>query len=198
MKKKIESTITICVGLLESMMIKYMKHESTCIHQFRQIDALKKNLHPKEVIIHCDFSENYSSQCGKEAQAVHFGGSRKQYTLHTAVVYYRKDVYSMVQLNSICSLSECNDHTAPAVWAHLQPVFKFVNKVCPQIRRVNFLTDSPSAQYRNRIIFYLLSRKKRAHHAAHLNYNDLLYFTYIILCLLYNRSIFLRFSHNCG
>lgn len=156
-KVRIQSTIVDCIDLLETEMIRYMKHEGTYIHQFRQIEGLKLRISENEVLIHCDFSENYESKYAAEIQTCHFGGSKKQFSLHTVIVYYRPDAYSPVQCKSICSLSECNDHTAPAVWAHLQPIFEFVKEVSPQVKVVHFLSDSPSSQYRNKIIFYLLS-----------------------------------------
>lgn len=62
MKKKMESSTTICVDLLKDTLLKYMKYEAIFIHQFRQIDRLKKRLPPDKILIYCDFSENWASK----------------------------------------------------------------------------------------------------------------------------------------
>lgn len=157
-KKKTESTVLQCVNDLEKQMLEYMRHEGIRIHQYREIDALKRRLSHKEVLIHCDFSENYEQKYARETQSCHFGGSKAQYTLHTVQVYYKKDPYSNVCSKSLCTLSECNRHSAPAIWAHLQPIFQYLKENVPEIERVHFLSDAPSTQYRNKTMFYIFSQ----------------------------------------
>lgn len=156
-KKKIKSTLLETIDIFEKEMCQFMHHEGIYIHQFREIDYLKKRLAPNEVLIHCDFSENYSAKYGTEIQSFHFGGSRSQYTLHTVQIYYRKDTYSQLISKSLCTLSECNDHNAMSIWAHLNPIFQFIRENCSQIEVVHFLSDAPSTQYRNRTLFYLFA-----------------------------------------
>ena len=50
-------------------------------HQYWVLRDLRQNLHNDEVIIHIDFSENYSCKYSQDVQSVHFG----QVTLHTGV-----------------------------------------------------------------------------------------------------------------
>jgi hypothetical protein len=140
----------------ETEFFTYMHHEGVCKHQFRAIHNFKKALKENEAIIHCDFSENYSSKYHEEVQSFHFGGSRKQFTIHTVMVYHRKNVYSEVHGKAICTLSESNEHSAVSAWAHLRPVFEYLNKECPNLQTLHFQSDGPTAQYRNRTIFYLV------------------------------------------
>jgi len=58
-------------------------HQFNWIHQTEQFLDLKLNLTDTEAVLHIDFSENY--KMSTEIQAYHFGGSRKQATLHIAV-----------------------------------------------------------------------------------------------------------------
>ena len=140
----------------------YLFHESIVIHQFRKIKELKIRLDEKEVLIHCDFSENYSMKYANEIQSFHFGGSRKQYTLHTVEIYYKKNSVSETASQSFCTLSEYNEHGPVAVWAHLQHVFEFIKKELPRVNVLHFLSDCPATQYRNRTLFYLFSRALQA------------------------------------
>lgn len=50
---------------------------------------MKDNLKENEAIIHFDFSENYACKYSQEIQSAHFGGSKKQISLHTSVIYYK-------------------------------------------------------------------------------------------------------------
>ncbi|KAF0720389.1 1 2C2-dihydroxy-3-keto-5-methylthiopentene dioxygenase, partial [Aphis craccivora] len=132
-KDKITVSVMDAVNTFNDDYIKYLYHEGNVIHQFRAIKMLKTKLNPNEVLIHSDFSENYSMKYSTEIQAFHFGGSRKQYTLHTSQIYLKKDKYSSVVPQSMCTLSECLDHGPDAVWAHLQPIFQFIQRTVPQI-----------------------------------------------------------------
>ncbi len=62
----------------------------TLLHKFKRhmfnINQQKKRSKEKAVI-HIDFSENYTCKYSSEIQAVHFGSSHQQATLHTGVLY---------------------------------------------------------------------------------------------------------------
>ncbi|KAL4112802.1 hypothetical protein QTP88_016531 [Uroleucon formosanum] len=103
--------------------IKFLYHEGNVIHQFRAIKMLKTKLNPNE--------------------AFHFEGSRKQYTLHTSQIYFKKD-----EPWSCCCLGTSS---------HLQPIFEFLKLTVPQITIVHFLRDNPTTQYRNKTILYLIA-----------------------------------------
>lgn len=100
-----------------------------------------------------DFSENYSTKYSSEIQAVHFGASRSQVTLHTAVIYYH--INDELKSQSFCS--ESLRHDASAVWAHLIPILQEIEAVAPHISVLHLISDSPSGQYRNKkkILYYI-------------------------------------------
>lgn len=47
----------------------------------------KNKLTESEIVVHCDFSENYVCKFTEEVQAMHFGASKQQISLHTGVIY---------------------------------------------------------------------------------------------------------------
>jgi len=59
-KDKITVTAMDAVNTFNDEFIKFLYHEGNVIHQFRAIKMLKSKLNPYEVLIHSDFSENYS------------------------------------------------------------------------------------------------------------------------------------------
>lgn len=156
-KEKVTQSAMEAVDCFDVDFKKFLFHEGNFIHQFRAIKALKLRMNEDEVLIHCDFSENYSMKYSSEIQAFHFGGSRQQVTLHTSQIYFRKDAYSKLSSQSMCTVSECLDHGPAAVWVHLKPILNFITQTVTRIRVIHFLTDSPATQYRNKSIFYLIA-----------------------------------------
>lgn len=142
---------------LEQMIPIFLKHEGIRRWQFHAIKELKQNLKETEAIIHIDFSENYAMKYESEVQSFHFGGSRQELTLHTAVIYYR-DSTNTVTSKSFCTVSESKRHDSAAVWAHIVPLLEFVETVNKDIDNLHFLSDSPSSQYRNKTMFYAIAK----------------------------------------
>ncbi|KAL0879214.1 hypothetical protein ABMA27_002997 [Loxostege sticticalis] len=143
---------------LEDSLKSYFKHCTNIIVQYKSIKSLKATMTTKEVMLHIDFSENYSVKFNEEIQSYHFGGSRLQITLHTAVAYLIDPETGIMKSYSVCSISECNRHDASAIWAHLIPLLGYVREISPLIDTVHFVSDSPSSQYRNRYIFFVISQ----------------------------------------
>ena len=63
----------------------------TISNQYNVITAKKHNLSDKEVMIHNDFSENWTLKAATAVQSAHFGSSLEQITLHTGVAYFSHD-----------------------------------------------------------------------------------------------------------
>lgn len=158
--KNIKSSISALpkdvIDVFENSLKPYMTHCANIIAQNAHIRKLKENLSESEAIIHADFSENYLTKYGDEIQAVHFGGSRQQITLHTVVIYFKKN--GQLVTSPFCTLSTSLRHDAAAIWEHLIPVLEYVKENAPDVVILHFLTDSPSGQYRNRKIFYIISK----------------------------------------
>ncbi|CAG5053192.1 unnamed protein product [Parnassius apollo] len=148
----------------EKLLEPYMCHCANIVAQNKGIKNLKSNLKSGEFIVHCDFSEKYNTKYASEIQSFHFGSSRQQVTLHTSVIYYVKN--EEISTKSFCTLSECLRHDAVAIWEHLIPILNFIEKEVSEMKFLNFISDSPSAQYRNRKMFYVMAK-------LHWNYPNL-------------------------
>ncbi|MGH0127646.1 UNVERIFIED_CONTAM: hypothetical protein FKN15_071801 [Acipenser sinensis] len=111
---------------------------------------LKDRLAEDEVVVHIDYSENYSCKYHKEVKETHFGGSHAQITLHTGVIYL-----SGGRIESFSTVSDSLQHDAVATWAHLDPVLDYIRSKYPSVIKVHFLSDGPTSQYRNKTCFYL-------------------------------------------
>ena len=146
---------------LESDLGAFLKHEFTIAHQYQTLKVLKQNLTENDCLIHMDFSENFNTKYSEEIQSFHFGGSRTQISLHTVVVY------TNCKTECFATMSTDLSHNVPAIWAHLEPILKLLPH---EIENINFLSDGPVNQYRNKDMFYYLTRQLIAAHPNILNF----------------------------
>lgn len=87
MKDKFDSKVAEILKEFENNVIEFLKHKGRERHQWKVVNELKENLKNNEALVHMVFSENYNLKYAEEIQAFHFGGTRKQISLHTVVVY---------------------------------------------------------------------------------------------------------------
>lgn len=169
--KEANLTIKVCettsaIGLvnkLRDIILKFMRHEAVILNQFSQLKYLRNAMTENEVLVQVDFSENYCLKYSTEIQSFHFGGSRTQISLHTTSVSYKEDKYGPLKTKSFCTFSENLNHGPSAIMAHLMPVFKFLSESKPSLKAIHFLSDSPSNQYRNKLLFYVFSHLIKEH-----------------------------------
>lgn len=128
------------------------KHNFNIYHQYNSQKHLREDLSPDEVMVHIDFSENYNCKYGSEIQSMHFGSYKKQNSFHTGVAYTRERTLSF------CSVSDCLQHGPSGIWAHLHPVLVYLRQET-DTTVIHFISDGPTTQYRNKLIFYLLANK---------------------------------------
>ena len=127
------------------------------MHQYRSLKKLKDTLKLNELLVHIDFSENYSFKYGREIQSYHFGGSQQQVTLHTVIAYYREDEDADLEVEPICTITECLQHDPAAVSVHMYPVLHYLFSKLPFVGTLFIFSDGPSNQYRNKNIFFYIS-----------------------------------------
>ena len=96
-----EKTITITVkesqtgpaltliDRFEEQLTRNSKHIYRVFNQYEYFAKRKETMNEDECIVHVDFSENYVCGYSAEIQSVHFGGSKKQITLHTRVAHVK-------------------------------------------------------------------------------------------------------------
>lgn len=128
------------------------RHIITYQHQTNVLYDLKSKLGENEMIIHMDWSENYSCKYSTETQKMHFGASRQQVSIHDGVVYVGNQ-----RPRSFATISNSPRHDAVAVWTHIRPVINWMIQDFPNLDTIHIVSDGPSTQYRNKINFYLFS-----------------------------------------
>lgn len=131
----------------------YRRHLFNLKNQYKHYRRVRETLKDTEGFIHVDFSENYNAKMPKEIQSMHLGASLPQIALHTG--YYTTG--QMDNIQSFCGVSDSLRHDPQAIWAYLIPVLRNMKEMYPGIDFLHFYSDGPTAQYRQKINFYLLS-----------------------------------------
>ncbi|CAK1602488.1 unnamed protein product [Parnassius mnemosyne] len=149
-------TLNTLADMIQKDLVKFKYHHFNIYHQHKQYKEAIENIKCNEIIIHCDFSENYSCKMAKEVQSMHFAGSRQQITLHTGVAYVKNE-----KPISFCSVSPSLKHDPQAIWGHLEPVIFFFKEKYPAINCVHFYSDGPTTQYRQKKNFWLFGEKTK-------------------------------------
>lgn len=152
MLERRHTSVEKLADLAQQHLDKFAIHVYNIQHQFQRLKSLRESLTEKDVVIHIDYSENYSCKYSREVKDTHFGGGNEQVTIHTGVKYLSRG-----HVESFASLSACLKHHAIATWAHLDPVLKSIREEHPAVRHVHFISDGPTSQYRNKTAFYLAS-----------------------------------------
>lgn len=152
-KKEMETTTECLIDLFNEQLSKFKRHVFNIMHQFAFTRALKHGLSSCECVIHVDFSENYRCQYSSEVQAVHFGASHQQATLHTGVLYPGPTATPLC----FCTVSSSRQKGPSAIWEHLKPVLNYIRQQYSDVKVLHFLSDGPCTQYRQRGNFYLFS-----------------------------------------
>ena len=151
-KDRKTGTVHGVADVFHQNIIRYKKHLYKFRHQFNHYKELRSTLKQHEVLLHVDFSENYLCKTADEIQAMHFGASKPQISLHTGI-YYVGDKDG----TTFATVSDSTDHSPAAVWVHLDPVLDDIKIKFPQIETLHIFSDGLVTQYRQKGNFFLFS-----------------------------------------
>lgn len=151
--QQLKEKITLSVG-------PFMTHMYRVTHQSSFSKSMRTNLNKDEVFVIVDFSENYQFKYANEVQSRHFGASNEQLTLHTGAYFSlgeanEEDGSPKIEVNTFCTVSTCNRHDAPAIWAHLSPILSRIKQDHGHVKKLHILSDGPTKQYRNKSNLHL-------------------------------------------
>ena len=133
------------VESLIQMLQKYMKHNFITKMQSSAYKMTKEDLKEGQMIVFCDFAENYSFVVQDEIQSFHWNNS--MVTLHPFVGYY-KDEDILKHVNFV-SISECNIHDSVSVHLFITQFLSHIKEKLPMINKIIYYSDGCAAQYKN-------------------------------------------------
>ena len=151
-KEKDSGTILTLAEELNKEVQRVCRHLFNIKHQYKTLRHLREDLTHEEIICHIDFSENYNCKYARSIQSTHFGASQRQISMHTGMAY------TVNQTIPFCTVSDNLKHGPSGIWAHLEPVLKYLKDVTGT-STIHFISDGPTTQYRCKSNFYLMSKK---------------------------------------
>lgn len=134
---------------LKTQIENFIVHDFKVCQQQEFVESTKNELVPnKEVLIHCDFAENYTCIEQDAPQGAYFNAP--QVTVHTACIYYRTDVGDLKVINSII-VSPIVKHDSSMVRAVQDKLVQLVKNLLPDLKLIKYLSDGCAGQYKNKV-----------------------------------------------
>lgn len=135
-------------------------HSFIASQQAQFLKEKKVNLEPFELLVSCDFSENYSFVIQNEVQGYHW--NNQQATIHPFVVYFKNEKNEL-QHWSYVIISECRSHDAVAIHLFISKLIGRLKNKFSKINKITYITDGTGAQYKNKFNFINLYMHKSDH-----------------------------------
>ena len=149
-KDQIESDLISTIDELMEQVRPLSRHVYNVWRQHAELKDLKRRLQPGKIIIHEDFSENYSLKHQGEIQSAHW--SNDSCTIFTAVVYYSEGEelkhfnYALVS-NELC-------HNKEAVVGFNKILVRDLReRLCIPITHIHYWSDGAASQFKNKYCF---------------------------------------------
>ncbi len=135
--------------------------------QYSAVQNCKATLLEGECMIQMDFAENYTCIPLEEVQSGYW--NQDQVTLHPTVVYYRQD--GTMKHHNFVAISDDRGHNTATIKAIINSIIPRVQQLIPGLKQIHYWTDSPTAQYRNKTIFNLISSHHLLYKGIHATWN---------------------------
>ena len=154
-KSTLDVTFDELIEMFNAQIQVLKKHIFVKREQNKFYNNLKENLERNSVLIHVDYSENYSNKEQQEIQSAYFG--HETFSIFTACCYFL-GVDNKLTTKNVTITSEATDHSRIAAHTCVIRVLEEVTKEMPGISRLYLWSDGCAAQFRSRFVFDLISR----------------------------------------
>jgi len=114
--------------------------------QAEYVSQRKDNLSGNEVLVQCDFSENYAYIAQDAAQAFYYNNNLC--TVHPAIVYYKCGT-ELKHCNFI-ALSDSTTHDTAAVYILKKFLIPEIKKIVSNVKKNIYVTDGAKQHYKNK------------------------------------------------
>lgn len=121
-------------------------HHFISKNQSKYLSDRKEKLQFEEVLVHTDFSENYSYVVQDAAQQFHYNNN--QCTVHPVIFYYRNG--DEIMYSSQILLSNSITHDTAAVYVMQEILIPKIRKMCPKVKRIIYVSDDVKQHYKNK------------------------------------------------
>ncbi|XP_066600762.1 uncharacterized protein [Prorops nasuta] len=122
-----------------------LPHSYIAKEQSSFLKSLKESLKMDELIVICDFAENYAFVVQNAAAGFHWNNN--QATVFPTVIYYKNS--GELTHRSIVIISDCNNHDSIAVHVYLQIITDFLKTIRTSISKIYYFSDGAPQQFKN-------------------------------------------------
>lgn len=151
-KALIQSDLSSAKHNLLNQLKPFSCHVYDARRQHRELRQLKEQLLPGEVIVHEDFSENYSIRQQREIMPAHW--ATNGVTIFTVMVYYRATIGEKIQFISYAIVSDELCHDKKSVYSYNKWVLENIKtKLENPILKVHHWSDGVASQFKNKYNF---------------------------------------------
>ena len=141
---------------------RYTPHIFRANWQHKQLQSCLDNLHPGQLVMLMDFSENYRCRFQNEAQNAYF--DQQQVTVHPFMTYYIEKLTTDAENNStknlvkhaVIGISNDTKHDSFSVYQFEKEAMKILEKET-EVKEIIKFSDGCAAQYKGKIAFAHLS-----------------------------------------
>ncbi|XP_064114759.1 uncharacterized protein LOC135220986 [Macrobrachium nipponense] len=150
-----ERIVTTTIGSACTDILKQLDllkdHMIRCYNQYEAVKEAREEteMSPIHAMVHIDWYESPATFVARLLHTSYYCGNGFK-SLHAGFVRTQEKSYGFA------SLSDCRDHTAPAVWASINDILVSLAKEGMKV--ITVVSDSATAQYRNKGNFYLMRR----------------------------------------
>ncbi|CAH0547109.1 unnamed protein product [Brassicogethes aeneus] len=138
-------------------LLKLKSHAFIAFMQKEHYNDIKKHLKQGEILITCDFAENYSFVMQDEVQSYHWNNA--QATIHPFVIYFKQEE-TLQNLNYVF-ISNCLKHNTVAFHLFLTHLIPDLKHKIPKLFKIFYFSDGSAAQYKNKKNFTNLALHKK-------------------------------------
>ena len=133
--------------LVKRELVTFRRHVDRVTAQYTAVRQLKEKMPTGQAFVHMDFGENYLCSQADEVQSAYF--AKVAVTLHPSVVYYRTEKDGPLQHKSFVVVSDELAHNSATVITIIRTLIPEIRALIPNLSSMNYVTDSPTSQYRN-------------------------------------------------
>ncbi|KAK3919273.1 ARL14 effector protein [Frankliniella fusca] len=124
-----------------------LPHHHIAKEQAAYLKKAKEELKQGEVLVICDFAENYTCLIQDSIQSYYW--KQDQVTLHPFCAYYRDEDNELKQV-SYTIVSEYMKHSITAVHTFQKKFVEFLRPIAPDLKLIKYFSDGAAQQYKNR------------------------------------------------
>lgn len=143
--ESVEKSVQDFASYFETLLKQIIYHDFVSQKQSQYFSKRKTDLDENEVLIVCDFSENYTFIIQDAIQSYHW--SNKQCTIHPFALYWKEANES--KMLSIVVIADSLKHDVIAVYLFQKGLIKYIQDHIGKTK-LTFFSDGAGGQYKNR------------------------------------------------